>query len=400
MNQGVQRSGAAEVIKWMLRDGRHITHMREFGDEMCRRIVAAGIPIWRGFCSVSTLHPQVVASAYIWRREESGAVRRTAPHAFRDSEEWATSPISEVRRTRTSVRRRLSDPACAMDFPVVGELRSEGGTDYVAIPLICSSGDINVISFASNHAGGFSDDDLADLAAVAEALAIIVELQSTRRVARHLLDTYVGHRTGEKVLSGAITRGSCETISAVIWYCDLRGFTRLTDSLARNRVIDLLNEYFEIVVDAVAAEGGEALKFVGDALLAIFELDGHVAVSDRCQAALRAAQVVKDKIEARNHQRREAGEPEIHFGLALHLGEVSYGNIGAPNRLDFTVVGPAVNHAARLQKLAGDLGREVVTSASFAGAAGVTMEPLGRYSLRGVLEAQELFAPVNSEPRK
>ena len=400
MEQDAERSGAAEVINWMLRDGRHITHMREFGDEMCRRILAAGIPVWRGFCSVSTLHPQVVASAYIWRREEPGAIRRTAPHAFKDSEEWATSPISEVRRTRAIVRRQLCDPDCSMDFPVVGELRAEGGTDYVAIPLICSSGEINVISFASNQPGGFTDNDVADLAAIAEALAIIVELQSTRRVARHLLDTYVGHRTGERVLSGAITRGSRETISAVIWYCDLRGFTSLTDSLAKDRVIDLLNEYFEIVVDAVAAEGGEVLKFIGDAMLAIFELDGRLTVSERCQAALRASHVVQTKIAARNQQCRQGGAPEIHFGLALHLGEVSYGNIGAPNRLDFTVVGPAVNHASRLQKLAGDLGREVVTSASFATAAGMAMEPLGRHSLRGVLEAQEVFAPHPAESPK
>jgi len=395
--ESAPQHGAVPVVNWMLREGRHITHMREFGNEMCQRIVAAGIPIFRGFCSVSTLHPQVVASAYIWRREEQGAIRRLAPHTFKDTTEWATSPIAELKRTRTTIRRKLCDPDCPMDYPVVSELRVEGGTDYVAIPLVCSSGEINAISWATNHPGGFTDNDITDLAAIAEALAIIVELQSTRRVARSLLDTYVGHRTGERVLSGAITRGSRETINAVIWYCDLRGFTALTDSLARDRVIDLLNEYFEILVDAVAAEGGEALKFIGDALLAIFELDRQADVAERCRAALRAASVVQAKIKERNRERRAAGEPEIHFGLALHLGEVSYGNIGASNRLDFTVVGPAVNHAARLEKLAGELNREVVTSASFAAAAGVSMEPLGSHALRGVREAQEVFAPLNRQ---
>jgi adenylate cyclase len=260
--------------------------------------------------------------------------------------------------------------------------------------MLCSSGEINTISWATNRPGGFSEPELADLTAIADALAIIVELQSTRRVARYLLDTYVGHRTGERVLSGSITRGSQETIRAVIWYCDLRGFTTLTDALAKDRVIALLNEYFEIAVDAVAAEGGEALKFIGDAMLAIFELESQTEVSARCRAALRAAAVVQAKIEDRNLARRDVGEPEIRFGLALHLGEVSYGNIGAPNRLDFTVVGPAVNHASRLQKLAGELGREVVTSASFALASGVEMEHLGRHPLKGIREEQEVFAPA------
>ena len=393
-DESVSNGGAVEVVNWMLSRGRHNTHMREFGDEMCRRIVAAGIPLWRAFCSVATLHPQVVASAYTWRREDPGAVRRAAPHAFTESPEWTSSPVAELKRTGRRIRRKICDPDCPLDYPIVEELCAAGGTDYVAMPMICSSGEINTISWATNRPGGFSEPELADLTAIADALAIIVELQSTRRVARYLLDTYVGHRTGERVLSGAITRGSQETIHAVIWYCDLRGFTTLTDSLAKDRVIALLNEYFEIVVDALAAEGGEALKFIGDAMLAIFELESQSEVAARCRAALRAAAVVRAKIQERNLARRDVGEPEIRFGLALHLGEVSYGNIGAPNRLDFTVVGPAVNHASRLEKLAGELGREVVTSASFALASGAEMEHLGRHHLKGVRKEQEVFAPA------
>jgi len=393
-HESAPKSGAVEVVNWMLSRGRHNTHMREFGDEMCRRIVAAGIPLWRAFCSVATLHPQVVASAYTWRREDPGAIRRAAPHAFTESPEWTRSPVAELKRTGRLIRRKICDPGCLLDYPIVEELRAAGGTDYVAMPMICSSGEINTISWATTRPGGFSEPELADLTAIADALAIIVELQSTRRVARYLLDTYVGHRTGERVLSGAITRGSQETIHAVIWYCDLRGFTTLTDSLAKDRVIALLNEYFEIVVDALAAEGGEALKFIGDAMLAIFELESQSEVAARCRAALRAAAVVRAKIQERNLARRDVGEPEIRFGLALHLGEVSYGNIGAPNRLDFTVVGPAVNHASRLEKLAGELGREVVTSASFALASGAEMEHLGRHHLKGVRNEQEVFAPA------
>jgi adenylate cyclase len=378
----------------MMRDGRHLTHMREFGDEMCRRIVAADIPLWRAFCSVGTLHPQILASAYIWRRDTPGAVRMTATHAFENDPEFSSSPIAEVRRTGQLVRRRLHDPGCPLDYPVLDEFKSDGGTDYAAMPMICSSGEINSITWLTDRAGGFSDDEIAGLAAVAEALAIIVELQATRRISRHLMDTYVGHRTGERVLSGAITRGSGEQIRAVVWLCDLRGFTAMTDSLPRDKVIGLLNDYFETMVEVVSAEGGEPLKFMGDGMLAIFELGANEDPADRCTAALRAAHAATEKIAARNLARRAAGDPEIHFGLALHLGDVSYGNIGAPTRLDFTVIGPAVNHAARLEKVGVELGREVVTSASFAAASKEGLENIGRHSLRGVSEPQEVFAPV------
>jgi adenylate cyclase len=388
--------GAARVVEWMMREGRHLTHMREFGDEMCRRIVAADIPLWRAFCSVGTLHPQIAASAYIWRRDTPGAVRMTATHSFESEPEFAASPIAEVRRTGRTIRRRLHDPLCPLDYPVLGQFKGDGGTDYAAMPMICSSGEINSITWLTDRAGGFSDDEIAGLANVANALAIIVELQATRRIARHLMDTYVGHRTGERVLSGAITRGSGEAIRAVVWLCDLRGFTALTDSLARDRVIGLLNDYFEAMVDVVTAEGGEPLKFMGDGMLAIFELGATEDPGDRCAAALRAARAAAEKVAARNLERRSAGEPAIRFGLALHLGEVSYGNIGAPTRLDFTVIGPAVNQAARLEKLGHELGRPVVTSASFAAAAPESLESIGRHSLRGVSEAQEVFAPILS----
>ncbi len=281
-----------------------------------------------------------------------------------------------------------------MDFPVLAEFKQAGGTDYIAMPLKYSSGAINCITWASDRAGGFTEAEVDGLTEIAEALAIIVELQSTRRIASQLMDTYVGHRTGERVLSGAITRGATQTIHAVIWFCDLRGFTALADSLPLDRLVAMLNDYFEAIVTAVVGEGGEALKFMGDGLLAIFELNTTDDAPARCAAALRAATVASEKIAARNLDRRAAGEPEIRFGLALHLGEVTYGNIGAPKRLDFTVIGPAVNHAARLEKIASELGRHVVTSASFAAAAQSSFESLGMHHLRGVTEPQEVFAPI------
>ncbi|MGD0290846.1 MAG: adenylate/guanylate cyclase domain-containing protein [Candidatus Binataceae bacterium] len=383
--------GAARVVAWMLHEGRANTHMREFGDDMCRRVVEAGIPLWRAFCAIRTLHPQIAATAYVWRRGQGSAERRTALHGIEKTPAFTQSPLADVTRTGRAIRRRLDDPGAALDYEVLETFRAEGGTDYVAMPMVFSSGEINSISWLTDRPGGFDDAEIAGLAEVAEMLTLVVETQTHRRITSALMDTYVGHRTGRRVLSGAIKRGDGETIRAVIWFCDLRGFTSLSDTLPRELLLDLLNEYFEIMVKSVAAEGGEVLKFIGDGMLAIFELREGDAVASRCAAALRAARAAQAAVAARNPDRLAAGHAEIRYGLALHLGEVTYGNIGAPNRLDFTVIGPAVNHATRIEKLAGRLDRRVVTSASFAAAAEAPLVSLGTHSLAGVTAPQEVF---------
>ena len=248
----------------MLSDGRRNTRAREFGAEMCRRIVAAGIPIWRGFCFVATLHPEIRATAYIWNREEAGAMRVVAGHDLANSPEFTDSPIAEVRRSREMMRRRLGDSSCPLDFPVLQQFKAEGGTDYVAIPMVRSDAETNAITFLTDRKGGFTDGEIAGLEYIAQALGLITELQSSRRIAKSLLDTYIGRRTGERVLSGLIRRGSGETIRAVIWDNDLRGFTALADALPHDALNEMLNEYFEIMAGAVIAEGGEVLKFIGD----------------------------------------------------------------------------------------------------------------------------------------
>lgn len=388
----MEETGAADVVRWMLHQGRYSTRMREFGDEMCKRIVEAGIPLWRGFCALDTLHPQVAATAYVWRRGEGGAARRTAGHGLQQRPQYQASPIAAVQAAKRTLRWRLEDPACVPEYEVLAETKTDGGTDYVAMPLSFSSGQIGVITWATDRPGGFSEADIAGLTEVAEVLTLIVELQASRRIARQLMATYVGRRTAEHVLSGAIQRGSVEVVNAVIWFSDLRGFTSLADLLPRQDLIALLNDYFEVVGAAVQAEGGEILKFIGDAVLAIFEFRDASDAKSRAEAALRAARATIAAMQTRNAERHAAGKPEIRFGLALHLGEVSYGNIGAPDRLDFTVIGPAVNHANRLEKLASELGQPLLASASFAAALGSGLKPLGRHELRGVAEPQEIFA--------
>jgi adenylate cyclase len=390
----IPHEGAADVVRWMLSEGRRNSRMREFGDEMCRRIIAAGIPIWRGFCFVSTLHPEVRAAAYIFDRDEATAMRLVAGHDLSNSPEFVASPIAEVRRTHETLRRRLCDADCPLDFSLLEQLKREGGTDYVAIPMVRSDDETNAITFATDYKIGFTENEIAGLEYVAQALGVIVELQSSRRIAKSLLDTYVGRRTGQRVLAGLIRRGTGETIRAVVWDNDLRGFTALADRLPSEALNKLLNQYFEIMAGAVMSEGGEVLKFIGDGMLAIFEVQDAADVGRACDSALRAARSAAGAIEKCNAERIAAGEPPIRYGVALHLGEVYYGNIGAPGRLDFTVIGPAVNHASRLEKLAGELGRNVVASASFATASPQSLESLGFHQVRGVPEPQELFSPT------
>ncbi len=387
-----RHEGAQRVVDWMLREGRRNTRMREFGDEMCRRIVEAGFPLMRAFCAVNTLHPQFGGSAYIWRRGQDGATRYSAPRA--EMEQIRQGPLALVRRTLQTQRWRLETSTPPLEHALLEEHRAAGGTDYIVMPMLCSNGEMNAISFLTDRPGGFTDGEIAGLSAIADVLGLIVELQSSRRVASILMDTYVGHRSGQRVLSGAIVRGSGEAVRAVIWFCDLRGFTAMADSMPREGLIALLNDYFEIVADAATAEGGEVLKFMGDGMLAIFEVGDGVEPAGLCEAALRAASAAKTAIAARNLERRAAGAPEIRFGLALHLGEVSYGNIGSSTRLDFTVIGPAVNHANRLEELAARLDETIVTSSSFAEALRRPLRSLGLHRLRGVAQPQEVFVPA------
>jgi adenylate cyclase len=386
-------SKADPVIQWMVREGRLTTHnMSEFGDRLCESINDAGIPIVRAFCGVRTLHPLVAATAYIWHRGR-GTERVTATWEQAESPEFNNNPLAQLSVERETIRQRLDVPDDEFEFEIFGQFKREGMTDYFALPLIFSDGRRNPMSFQTNAPAGFDDDDLAGLKDVVDIMAPIVETESAHRIARQVLQTYVGRRTGARVLSGAITRGSGETIEAVIWYCDLRGFTPLTDQLPRDELLGLLNDYFEVMAGAVAEAGGEVLKFVGDAMLAIWALsedDGDEAAC--CAKALAAARTARKGLAACNSNRQNAGLPVIRYGLALHLGEVHYGNIGAPDRLDFTVIGPAVNHAARLEELGAQLGHPIMASASVAGAAPDQLCPLGAHQLRGVAELQEVFA--------
>jgi adenylate cyclase len=270
-------------------------------------------------------------------------------------------------------RRRLQDPAgppphlddpnCPDDFPLLRGLRDQGATDYVAFPLFFTDGSIHVATWTTKQKGGFTPQEFSDLQSVIAPLARVAEVRALRRTAENLLETYIGNQAGERVMAGKIRRGDVEAIRAAIWLSDMRGFTTLSERLPPKELIDLLNRYFDAQVPPILEGGGEVLKFMGDGLLAIFPIAGDGDASAVCRRALACALTARDRIAELPRTENTEG---TRFGLALHTGEVMYGNIGGGNRLHFTCIGPAVNLAARLEKVAAKIGATIVASAEFA----------------------------------
>ena len=263
----------------------------------------------------------------------------------------------------------------------------------MALPLVFSDSQINVLVMATDRDSGYSDLDLAKFMTLSTFLAGLIEIYAAQRTALALLDTYVGPRAGRQVLKGQVRRGEGRKIDAAIWLSDMREFTALTECLPQASLLEMLNAYFEFINAAVTAHGGEILLFIGDAVLVVFPATPRGGRSQACKAALEAAHDATHGIATVNMRRTRAGEPAIDFGIGLDVGEVIYGTVGAPDRLNFTVMGRAVNRAARLQNLTKDLGRPVLTSAAFAACIDTPAESLGYHPVKGVLKPQEILVP-------
>ncbi|MGE5200432.1 MAG: adenylate/guanylate cyclase domain-containing protein [Acidobacteriota bacterium] len=376
------------IAAWLIDGARSAQEPQAVLAELCGRLVAAGVPLWRVAVFVRTLHPQVMGRRFLWV-EGAGVSVTESPHEVIETAEFRDSPVAWVYSEGRPLRRRLCDPGGPVDFPLLAELKAEGVTDYLATPLIFTDGAVHAATWTTRQPQGFKADEVDAIEALVPPLTRVAEVRALRRIARNLLDTYVGPHAGARILSGQIRRGDAETIRAAIWLSDMRGFTTLADTLPPRFLIDLLNRYFDCQVPAILRHGGEVLKFIGDGLLAIFPLAG-AAAPEVCGRALAAAVEARDAIAAL----AGAAEGEIgrvRFGVALHLGEVLYGNIGGGNRLDFTCIGPAVNLAARIEALAGRLGRTVLASGDFARHCGGDLVSVGAFTLPGFRAAQTIF---------
>jgi adenylate cyclase len=384
--------GAESVITWLLRDGRQITEPSAFLEALADRLRRAGIPVTRMTTGVPILHPNLWSYSGLWELGVGVNERRYRLHDVEAAVSLQNSPIKIVYEGGGPVRCDPRHPRGA-SFPILADLRQAGITDYFVIGAPFSDGTTKAVSLATNHPDRFGDDDIALFEAMMPALAINLEVQTLRRATRTLLDTYIGRQSGKRVLDGVIMRGMGETIHAVIWLCDLRGFTELSETLERDALIALLNDYFGAMTSAVENESGEVLKFIGDAMLAIFPIDAYADAQRACTRALSAAAQAHAVIAKINAERGASGQPKIAFGIALHLGDVMYGNIGGESRLDFTVIGPAVNLAARIGGLCGQLGCTLLLSDDFARASGSPAEAVGAYRLKGIGAPQTVYTP-------
>ncbi|MBS0531954.1 MAG: adenylate/guanylate cyclase domain-containing protein [Proteobacteria bacterium] len=385
-----------DIADWLVDGARSAPTPTEMMAQTCERLVAAGLPLWRVGVFIQTLHPDIFGRNFIWR-PGADVVVGTAGFDIQDSAEFRNSPLAILYEKRQEVRYRLDDPE-SKRFPFFDDMREEGVTDYIALPLLYVDGSVHASSWTTKQPGGFSDAHLAALRQLVPPLARLIEVIGLRRTATILLDTYVGNRAGERILAGQIRRGHTETMNAVIWLSDLRGFTRLSDRLPSEIVVDILNRYFDCQVAAIRKRGGEVLKFMGDGLLAVFPVTGDNAAVI-CDQVLEAVHDCRASVADLVYSEGGHTVERFRFGLALHIGTVLYGNIGGGNRLDFTCIGPAVNLAARLEKIAGSLQRTVVASAGFAElCASGDWADLGEFPIAGFAKAERVFGLSDETP--
>jgi adenylate cyclase len=391
----VAKTEVEALIAWLIGGCRSAVENADVVTQLCERLVTCGVPLARGALFIRTLHPEVMGRRLLWKAGE-GTIVSDAKFEYMQDPGYTASPIVHVYATGQGLRRKLNDPNCPNDFVILDELRQQGLTDYLVMPMFFSNGDVHVSTWCSAAPEGFSDRALEILEAIEAPLSRVAEVRGLRRVAINLLDTYVGGQAGARILAGQIRRGDIETIRAAIWLSDMRDFTARADRMPPRDLIALLNRYFDCQVPAIREQGGEVLKFMGDGLLAIFPIDStgaHAGKSDIaivCNRALAAARKVEAEVAAADWGGLDA-PGAVKFGVALHVGEVLYGNVGSTNRLDFTCIGPAVNLAARIEALSGDIGRTILASAEFAAQCGAGMVPLGSFALKGVAAEQTVY---------
>ena len=390
-HEGVWPTQRRKILDWLVTETRNERFIDNILVEMCKRLLDAGVPVTRATLHFRTHHPQWLGARILWRKGMSEAEIRTFDYGVEETAQYLNSPIYEINNGAPVVRRRLDEPKeDGPRYPLYDELQADGYTDYIAWPLDHTLDKRHVVTFATDRAGGFSEDHLAFLADLLPALALVSEIRLKNRLARTLLETYVGPHASEQILAGATTRGSGVTVGAAILICDLRNFTAISDLWPRDDVIELLNGYFDAMSGPIERHGGEILKFMGDGLLAIFPLSDPAA----CANLLQAISEAQTSVAEMNDENTRNGREALGYGIGVHVGDVMYGNIGSRKRLDFTVIGPAVNVASRLESLTKEIKRPILLSKAFVEMAGCIseLENLGSFPLRGVGEPIDVYA--------
>ncbi|GIK98247.1 MAG: adenylate cyclase [Alphaproteobacteria bacterium] len=388
MKEVSNRASLADLAVWLTDCLDAKQPLPKVFDGYCNRLLDAGLPLFRVTLGLETLHPEDSGTMLTWR--DGALARRDIRRAgLLHSDDYLTSPTWVVDQTGRPFRWRAG--LATETLPLIEELVANGMTDYIMLPLpFLDDTRTATMSYATRAAGGFDDTAIDLITRATTLISPVAERVVLRRIALDLLAAYVGPDAGRRVYEGRIERGDVETVMAAVLVADLRGFTALSERLPRREVVALLNRWFDALGQAIADQGGEILKFMGDGLLAVFP----GAPQDTCARALRAARQALSGTDRLAGQLEAEGAGRIACGVALHIGEVELGNIGTRQRLDFTVIGPAVNHASRLQDLTKTLGEPILASADFAAACPGALRPVGTHALRGVATPVQVFAPA------
>jgi adenylate cyclase len=378
-----------QVERWLVREGSQVESIVEMFDELCWRLVGDGLPLWRATLHMGTLHPMTRATGARWLREPKLIEEYRVVHGIEAADEYLRSPIRTTTERGTPFRRRLTGDIA--EYPLLSKLRNFGVTDYFALALNRTYRRFPVVTWATDRPSGFTGPEIVALEEINPALAMIVEARAIRLVTDNLLDTYLGPLAGRRMLAGQIQRAKGERLRAVIMITDMRDFTALSDRLPGEEVIELLDDYFDAIVTSVEARKGETLKFLGDGVLSIFPAADDGDFSEVSVQALEAALEGLERLATVNKARRAADRTDVRTGIGLHLGEVIFGNVGAAHRLDFTVIGPAVNLASRIEGLTKQLLRPILVSRAFARVCPRPLVSLGFNPVRGLFEPEEVF---------
>jgi adenylate cyclase len=388
------------IIDWLAGPAQQVPSLIGEFDEFSWRILAAGFPLLRTTLHMRTLHPQYLGATFVWWRTTGQTVLTLVAHEVQGLIRHDKNPVWRVTVAGETLRRRVDVADEELEFPILHDLKAAGATDYFALPINSSLGINYMVTYVTDRRGGFTAQEISDLTRVSPRLSLLADLRNHRRIASNILNAYLGPKTGPKVLAGQIRRGTGEEITAVLWSSDLRGFTERSDRLAGTRVIAMLNVLFDAQAKAITDHGGEILKFVGDGLLAIFPIEAPNMAAAAARNALVAARKAVDAAHGLSSDESLVGEPPLEIVVALHIGTAIYGNIGAADRLDFTVIGPAVNLVSRIEAVAKTLNLPIIVSDDFARACSEPLHRLGSHKLRGLATPHDLFAPTVSYPVK
>jgi len=382
------------IIEWLAGPAQHIPSLGDEFDEFAWRLVAAGIPLLRTTLQLRTLHPQYLGANFVWWRTTGRTVLTFVTHEVQDLFGHEDNPVRRVLVGGETLRRRVDIADNQLDFPILLDLKAEGATDYFALPIKSSFTTNYMATYVTDRPGGFTEQEISDLTRVSQRLGLLADLRNHRRIASNILAAYLGSKTGHKVLAGQIRRGTGEEIKAVLWSSDLRGYTERSDRLEGAQVIVMLNALFDAQAKAIVAHGGEILKFIGDGLLSIFPIESADKATTAARNALAAAVEAVEAVRGLTSNPLLVSEPRLEIVVALHIGTAIYGNIGAADRLDFTVIGPAVNLVSRIEAVAKNLNLPIIVSDDFARAYGEQLQSIGRHKLRGLATPHDLFAPL------